>query len=317
MRRKIPLVVGLAAACAVAIPAQARAGGIGGIVVAKQHARGMLVVVRPNGVGLAVSGVLEAAKVGDRVALEGATPRNGLMRASGLRVSAHVRRALIRGVVVRRLPQSLLVATGRSVVRIRLGARAVSSVSDHRGPAAGTIGEFRVRFDDDDLVEEAPMVPVGQAAGVRIEGTVTSTSPLVVSVEGLPLTITVPAGMTLPAALAVGRRIEATVTPGTAANTFTLVSIDEIEAAAPQVQNAREVEAKGTVVTSTTTQIAISAGGATITFNAPSGTTLPILATGTFVEARGIMQNGVTTLTRLRTEDRDGDHGDGGGDGGH
>jgi hypothetical protein len=50
-------------------------------------------------------------------------------------------------------------------------------------------------------------------------------------------------------------------------------------------------------------------------FVAPAGTTLPVLATGTFVEARGSNQNGRTTLTRLRAEDDGGQHG-GGDDGG-
>jgi hypothetical protein len=40
--------------------------------------------------------------------------------------------------------------------------------------------------------------------------------------------------------------------------------------------------------------------------------TLPVIATGTLVEARGVTIDGVLTLTRLRVED-----GDGGGDGGH
>ena len=63
---------------------------------------------------------------------------------------------------------------------------------------------------------------------------------------------------------------------------------------------------------STTSQITIDAGGAMLTFAAPAGHTLPVIATGTFVEARGVTINGVLTLTRLRIED---DGGGGGGDG--
>ena len=54
---------------------------------------------------------------------------------------------------------------------------------------------------------------------------------------------------------------------------------------------------------STTSQITIDAGGGTMTFAAPAGHTLPVIATGTFVEARGVTINGVLTLTRLRVED--------------
>ena len=45
-----------------------------------------------------------------------------------------------------------------------------------------------------DLIEDAPPVQVGQANHVRIEGRIVSVSPFVVSLEGLPITITVPSG---------------------------------------------------------------------------------------------------------------------------
>jgi hypothetical protein len=69
------------------------------------------------------------------------------------------------------------------------------------------------------------------------------------------------------------------------------------------------------VTDSTTSQITIDAGGGMITFAAPAGQTLPVIATGTVVEARGVSINGVLTLTRLRVEDCDGG-GDGTDDGG-
>jgi RNase P/RNase MRP subunit p29 len=72
-----------------------------------------------------------------------------------------------------------------------------------------------------------------------------------------------------------------------------------------------KVEAKGTVMNSTASQITIDARGAAITFAAPAGTTLPVIAQGTFVEARGVTVDGVLTLTRLHVEDCDG--GDAGG----
>ena len=96
-----------------------------------------------------------------------------------------------------------------------------------------------------------------------------------------------------------------------AGNTFTLVSIKAENE--NENENENEVEAKGTVTNSTTSQITINAGGATLTFAAPAGHTLPVIATGTFVEARGVTINGVLTLTRLKIEDDDG--GGGGGDG--
>jgi FtsP/CotA-like multicopper oxidase with cupredoxin domain len=132
-----------------------------------------------------------------------------------------------------------------------------------------------------------------------------SVSPLVVSLDGLPVEITVPSSVTLPA-LTPGQEVELTVQTG-AGNTFTLVSIDQAEN-----EVGDEVEAKGAVTNSTASQITIDAGGASLTFAAPAGKTLPIIATGTQVEARGVTISGVLTLTRLRTDD----DGDGGGSGG-
>jgi hypothetical protein len=117
--------------------------------------------------------------------------------------------------------------------------------------------------------------------------------------------------MTLPP-LTPGQEVELIVQTG-AGNTFTLVSIQNED------ENENEVEATGLVTDSTTSQITIDAGSSSLTFAAPANTTLPIIATGTCVEARGVTVNGVLTLTRLRTEDGDSgsdDHGGGcGGDG--
>jgi hypothetical protein len=71
------------------------------------------------------------------------------------------------------------------------------------------------------------------------------------------------------------------------------------------------------VVTSTATQIEIDAGGAMLTFTAPKGVTLPVLAPGTQVEVRGVSVNGVLTVTRLKVEDDGGDDGGGGDGAGH
>lgn len=82
-----------------------------------------------------------------------------------------------------------------------------------------------------------------------------------------------------------------------------------------KVAQREEVEAKGTVTSSTSSQITIDAGGAMLTFAAPAGLALSVIATGTFVEVRGVTVNGVLTLQRVHTEDED-DRGDGDG-GGH
>ncbi len=241
------------------------------------------------------------ASVGARISVRGTRLRDGTIRATKLSVLSHTRRAVIRGVVVRQLSRSTLVATGRSVVTIRhRAARRLASASDHGRLRAGTIAEFRIRIEDDDDLFEDDAIVAGQAGNVEIEGAIVSVSPLVVSVEGLPITITVPAGMTLPAALAAGERIELIVHVA-APNVFTLVAIEEIENEVDE-----EVEVKGFVVSSSPAQIAVNSHGALFTFAAPAGVTLPTVPVGTFVEVRGVKMNGVLTVTRLKLEDGDG-----------
>lgn len=297
----------IAALLVVVGPATAATKAIRGTVVAKHTRSGTIVLAGPRGLGVTVRVSPRRVRLGDRVSVAGTRLRDGTIRASRLRVLAHVRTATIRGVVVKRLSGALRVASGHSVLTIHTSGRRLSSADDHGGLRVGEIGEFEIEIEDEGLFEH-DFHAVAPAGTVRIEGVLVTVSPLVVSLEGLPITITVPAGITLPA-LTPGQEIELTVQAG-ANNTFTLVAIDD--EAENQVED--EVEAKGTVVTSTSTQIEINAGGAMLTFNAPNGVTLPVLAAGTSVEARGVTVNGVLTLTRLRVED-DGDGG-GGDDGG-
>jgi hypothetical protein len=247
-------------------------------------------------------------RLGDRVSVVGKRLRNGTIRASRLRVLSHVKKARIRGMVVKRLAHAMRVASGHSVLTIH--TRSAHAASRHDGEEKGELGEFEVEFEHGDLVED-DFTPVSPAGTVEIEGRLVSVSPLVVSLEGLPIEITVPGGMTLPP-LTPGQEVELFVQAG-AGNTFTLVSIKAENENENENEEENEVEAKGTVTNSTTSQITINAGGATLTFAAPSGQTLPVIAQGTFVEARGVTINGVLTLTRLKIEDDDG--GGGGGDG--
>jgi hypothetical protein len=312
---KLRLLLGLAVLVALAGPAHARAG-FSGVVVAKQPHRGILVLAGPHGVGLTVHARAAGVRLGDRVALQGTRLRDGTVEGTRIRTVSHTRLAMIRGIVVRRLARLTIVAAGRSALAVhRSAGRVARSASDHGGLRAGDVAEFRVRVEADELVENAPPVAVGQATTVRIEGTVVSVAPLVVSLEGLPITITVPAGVTLPSGLAAGRRIELTVQVG-AADTFTLVAVDEVENE-NEPPAAEEVELKGFVVTSTAMQLVVRNGAATVTFNAPAGAALPILAPGTFVEVRGLRRNGVLTADRIRVEQDDDHSGSGHDDGGH
>jgi len=279
--------------------ASAAPTAIKGTVVAKR-AHAIVLTTGRKGLAVRVRVAPGRVRLGDRVSVVGKRLSNGTIRASRLRVLSNVRRARIRGMVVKRLAHSMRVASGHSVLTIH--TRSAHAASRHDGEEKGELGEFEVEFEHGDLVED-DFNPVAPAGTVEIEGRLVSVSPLVVSLEGLPIEITVPAAMTLPP-LTPGQEVELLVQAG-AGNTFTLVSIK----AENENENENEVEAKGTVTNSTTSEITINAGGATLTFAAPSGQTLPVIPTGTFVEARGVTINGVLTLTRLKIEDG----GDGGG----
>jgi hypothetical protein len=277
---------------------------IRGTVVAKRaHSGTVVLATGRSGLAVTVHVAARRVRLGDRVSIVGKRLRDGTIKASRLRVLSHVKTTRIRGMVVKRVGRTMRVASGHSILAIETRGRAPASRGD--GEQEGQIGEFEIQFEHGDLVEEG-FTPASPAGTVQIEGTLASVSPLVVSIEGLPIEITVPSGMTLPP-LTPGQEVELVVQTGTG-NTFTLVSIQSGDN-----EDEGEVEAKGPVTDSTPSQITVDAGGAMLTFAAPAGQTLPVIATGTFVEARGVTINGVLTLTRLRVEDCNGDGGSAGG----
>jgi hypothetical protein len=212
-------------------PATAATHATRGVVVAKRARAGTIILSGAKGVGITVHVSSQRVRLGDRVSVVG----------KRVRVLSHVRRAMIRGVVVKRVTQGFRIASGPTLLTIHTNRRALSS--DGNDLQLGTMGEFEIEIEDDGVFEEG-FIPVSQTGIV-------------------------------------------------------------------------EVEAKGAVVDSSATQLTISAGGGQLTFAAPDRVQLPLLATGTLVEVRGVSVNGVLTVQRLRAEDGDGNDGDsGGGDGG-
>ena len=159
---RVKILAPLALLLALTVPAQARAAEFHGTVIAKQPQRGTLVLAGRDGIGLTVHARTRAV-LGSRVSLRGSRLRDGTIRASRLAVLSRTRHALIRGVVVRQLARSTIVATGRSAITIHhRAARRPASSSDHGGLRPGTIADFRVHIDDDDLFEnETARIPHG------------------------------------------------------------------------------------------------------------------------------------------------------------
>jgi FtsP/CotA-like multicopper oxidase with cupredoxin domain len=193
-----------------------------GTVVAKHARSGTIVLAGRSGLGITVRVAPRRVRLGDRVSVVGTQLRDGTVRASHLHVLSHVKTARIRGMVVKTIPRGLRVASGHSVFTIRTSHRRLSSEGHGM---QGKIGEFEVGIDNGELVEEG-FKAASPSGTVQIEGEIVSLSPFVVSIEGLPIEITVPSGVTLPTTLAPGQDVELTVQTGTG-NTFTLVSIDD------------------------------------------------------------------------------------------
>ena len=146
---------------AVALPAQARAAGFSGIVVAKQPQRGTQLVAGAHGVGFTIRGGLARTAVGDRVVFRGVRLHDGTTRMARLQALSRVRSVALRGIVLRTLARGTLLASGHSVVTIHRPGRRLASAGDHGGLRPGDVAEFRLRFDDDDLVEAALSAALG------------------------------------------------------------------------------------------------------------------------------------------------------------
>ena len=171
---------------------------IRGTVVAKRaHGRTVVLATGRKGAAVTVHVAHRHSRLGDRLSVVGKRLRDGTIKASSVRVLSHVKKARIHGMVVKRLAHALRVASGHSVLTIHTTGRALAS--HHDGPERGEIGEFEIEFEHGDLVEHG-FTPATPSGTVEIEGHLLSVSPLVVSLEGLPIEITVPSSMTLPPA---------------------------------------------------------------------------------------------------------------------
>jgi hypothetical protein len=162
-------------------------GSVRGVVVGHQH--GVLLVASSRGLVRAVSG---RARVGERVLVRGGR----LVGAAG-----RAQRALIHGVVVRRSARlTFLSASGHLLVvrRARTTASAAGS-----GPAPGTVVRQTVSFDDQGNLDDQGEDDLGQTGQTQIQAQVAAVGPgsITLTVNGQPLVIRLPAGLTLPGSL--------------------------------------------------------------------------------------------------------------------
>jgi hypothetical protein len=184
--KKLILVTAFAAAFA--FPTGAFAGTFTGVVVGK------------SGSSLAV-----ASKSGTvRTVHTRAHPRIGArVRVNGVavRVLGIAHRAHIHAVVVKRVGDATLVAAGRTLLAIRSSGRRLSSYSGSR-PSTGAVVNATVGIANGQLTQQSMQV-VGQKGFVTVQAQVTAVAPgsITVLVNGQPFSISLPAGIQLPASL--------------------------------------------------------------------------------------------------------------------
>lgn len=217
------LIVLLVTAVALLAPSAALASGV---VLKVQRATHLVAVARtPSSVALVHTSARLA--VGQRIAFQGRTLRNGTMAASSIQVLGRAQKVTFRGLVLSRSSSRLLVSAGGAVIALHRGARTTASAADS-GPRPGTTIQVTAtvgrtgELDEDDATTVSPATPGG-----RIEGTLTlGTGTITVTSEHMSLVLKVPAGLDL-TGFVIGGEVLATFTQGADGSlTLTALSAD-------------------------------------------------------------------------------------------
>ena len=182
------LILVMAFAAAFAFPAGAFAGTFTGVVVGKSGSN--FAVASKSGTVRTVH-TRAHPRIGARVRVNGSA-----VQFLGL---AH--RARIHAVVVKRAGNATLVAAGRTLLAIRSSGRRLSSFSGV-GPPTGAVVNATVGIANGQLTQQSMQV-VGQTGFVTVQAQVTAFAPgiITVLVNGQPFSISLPAGIQLPASL--------------------------------------------------------------------------------------------------------------------
>ena len=159
-----------------------------GIVVSSE--RGFVLVAAPGGAVRATRG---HAAIGARV----------VVRSRHITVVGRAHRAAVRGVVVRNRGRMTFLSAAGHLLVVRHGSGPATPRDGAPLPAPGTVVQSTVAIDDDGTLEVEHEDELGDAQIVRIQAPVTAVGAgtLTVTVDGQSLTLTLPAGLTLPASI--------------------------------------------------------------------------------------------------------------------
>jgi hypothetical protein len=188
MRLKgLVLLVAVVATAAALWPVAGSAATARGIVVAKQ--RGTLLVASPGGMVSAVAG---SAAIGSRVAVT-----RGHMTIVG-----HARTAHIHGIVIRRIGTTMILSSNRHLVAIHR-ARVLADATPTT-PQPGAVVNTTVTTTNGEL-DEQDEDEVGEvnASSIQVQAVVAAvgTGTITLTVQGQPLVVPLPAGLTFPSSV--------------------------------------------------------------------------------------------------------------------
>jgi hypothetical protein len=210
-------VIALVLVAAAALPANATAARLHGIVVSKQPAAHVLVVAARNGTAWTVRTGSTAA-VGSIVTASAKPRPDGTFAASQLRTLGRASHARVRGVVIKSVAGTTFLSAGRSIIAVRSKKRTLMSRAQ-TGPAPGTVATVGLSIGQSGSLTATSMTPTGKSDRIVIEATVSSLTPatattpgsLTLAVGGQPLVIPLPAGTTLSSTVVAGAMVTLTI----------------------------------------------------------------------------------------------------------
>ena len=288
-----------------------------GTVIANNAVRHTLAVA--NAKGLVSSWRLSAASkapLGAVVTANTTALGDGTLRASNLTWKSAAKSVTFVGTVVRAAASSVTLSAGGSNLTVAVTsatkkhiAHAASlTTGGSAGAAPGSVLDVTASVGQSGLQAQSETSQSGNGL-VSLVGSLSaiSASSITINVDNGPsVTVAIPASITLPAAWAVGTRVEALVSWSNP--TFTLVSIVSDSAAGSQVgqgvsgsDQSQNVHVEGQVIAADASSITVQAGSnaAAVVVAIPSTFTMPAVAIGNYVHIEATQVSGVLTLVSI------------------
>ncbi|HUZ15323.1 MAG TPA: hypothetical protein VMU72_03990 [Gaiellaceae bacterium] len=307
------LIVLAALASVLLIPGtgQAATGAAHGVVVAKEAGRHVLVVASPGKVTSVRVAVRQfgAIRLGSRVAFTGTALADGSIHATQLHKLGRVAHARLRVTILKIQRAKLLVAGGGTAFAIRLTSSTHVGAAARSGLHPGEQIETDVELGKNGATG-TDVQSLGASVLIDFSGKITALDATSVTVadDGVSSVIAIPDGVVLPPLVQVGSEVEIVASISGAALTLVEIKLDggnSGDGGGSSVDGAAQVHVEGFVSALDTGSVTIQPGdnASPVTFAIPDGFTLPGgLASGSEVEARGSVVDGVLTLSKIELQ---------------